>query len=280
MSSTRWFLYALRCSDDTLYTGATTDVLRRLREHNRGRGARYTAGRRPLTLIAAWEFPDQSAAQQAEASFKRLPRQKKLSLIAQERAVAGSSFYRGPDIAEHLGQIRFCDRCGGVLDQPVQLDGARPRHRCTVCRRTHYQNAKPCAGALVEHDGRLLLVKRAIEPFLGYWDIPGGFLEADEHPRAGAIREVREETGLAIEPIDLFGIYIGRYSYGEAGDFCLNIYYSARVVGGRERPDDDAVEVAWFAPGELPGRIAFDHARQVTAEWEESIECTRHRGRG
>jgi 8-oxo-dGTP diphosphatase len=122
-----------------------------------------------------------------------------------------------------------------------------------------------------------LLVKRSIEPFRGCWDIPGGFLEADEHPRAGAVREVREETGLEVRLTGLFGFYMGRYSYGDEGDHCLNIYFLAEVVGGKERPNDDAVELAWFSPGELPEAIAFDHARQVLEDWAEYVRRDRPR---
>ena len=84
METHTWFLYVLRCTDDTLYTGVTTDLARRVAQHNTGRGARYTAGRRPVTLLAAWGFPDRGAAQRAEARFRRLPRSRKLALATQE----------------------------------------------------------------------------------------------------------------------------------------------------------------------------------------------------
>lgn len=269
MSPERWFLYALRCTDDTLYTGVSTDVPRRLREHNSGRGARYTSGRRPVTLIGVWQFADRGAAQRAEARFRRLPRRTKLQRIAQELPVAGSVFYRSRAVEEQLQPMRFCHRCGGLLTPHKGPDDERSRQLCTVCETIHYRNAKPCAGALVEKHGQLLLVKRAIEPYLGCWDIPGGFLEVDEHPEVGAIREVREETGLAIEPTGLFGIYVDQNPYDRGGTTCLNIYYSARVVGGQEQPDDDAADLAWFSPAELPEEIAFDHAHQVLADWVE-----------
>ncbi len=271
MNSGDWFLYALRCVDDTLYTGVTTDVLRRLREHNSGRGARYTSGRRPVKLIGAWRFADQAAAQRAEARFRRLPRGQKLQRVALQLPVAGSPFCRDGALSEHFNALCFCPRCGGLLASSRQPGDARPRQVCAVCGRVRYQNAKPCAGALVEHEGRLLLVKRAVEPSSGCWDIPGGFLEADEHPQAGAIREVREETGLSVEPTNLFGIYMDRYTYDGGGDHCLNIYYSARIVGGEEQPDDDAADLAWFSPHELPQELAFRHARQVLADWVEQI---------
>jgi putative endonuclease len=77
-----WSLYVLRCADGTLYTGITTSVERRLKEHHAGSGARYTRGRGPLELVAAWAFPDESSVRRAEARFKRFRRAKKLRTLA------------------------------------------------------------------------------------------------------------------------------------------------------------------------------------------------------
>jgi len=270
-----WFLYALRCADGTLYAGVTTDLERRLAEHNTGRGARYTAGRHPVTLVAAWCFPDRGAAQRAEARFRRLSRAQKLALIAQELPFESTTFCRDEYGGDSPTPVRFCPRCGGLLETVIRSGDSRPRQICTACRRIHYRNAKPCAGALVVCDGHVLLVKRAIQPFLGCWDIPGGFLEEDEHPEAGAIREVREETGLEVHVTGLLGFYLDHYVYGDEGGYCLNIYFLAEVVGGQEHPDDDAGDLAWFAPGELPEEIAFDHVRVVLADWVRWVEQRR-----
>ena len=75
------YVYMLRCGDGSLYTGSTTDVERRLREHQGGTGARYTRSRPPVTLAYAEEAPDRSAAQRREAAIKKLPRAQKLKLI-------------------------------------------------------------------------------------------------------------------------------------------------------------------------------------------------------
>jgi len=81
-----WYLYVLRCSDDTLYTGITTDLARRLNEHNTSnRGAKYTKTRRPSTMVYCEEHPDQSAAQKAEHTFKKLTRKQKESLLVSKR---------------------------------------------------------------------------------------------------------------------------------------------------------------------------------------------------
>ncbi len=77
----RWAVYVLRCADGSLYTGATTDVARRLAQHLAGRGARYTRARLPVALVHAERARDRSAALRREAAIKRLPRSGKLALI-------------------------------------------------------------------------------------------------------------------------------------------------------------------------------------------------------
>jgi len=78
-----WFLYVVECSDNTLYTGITTDINRRLHEHNNTRrGARYTRSRRPVSLVYWRDLNDRSEATSAELAFKRLSRAQKLKMIA------------------------------------------------------------------------------------------------------------------------------------------------------------------------------------------------------
>jgi len=259
-----WFLYLLRCADGSLYTGVTTHLERRLDEHNAGRGSRYTAGRRPVWLIGAWRCASRSDAQRAEARLRRMSRAEKERVAMAGQSLAGAAFC-GPTTE------RFCPRCGAALEITSLPDDEHPRHICLACGRIHYRNAKPCAGGLVTQNERLLLVRRAIEPFRGYWDIPGGFLEEGEHPAHGAVREVREETGLQVQLTDFFGFYLDQYVYQEEWGFILNIYFLAQVVGGAEQPGDDAVDLAWFAPDRLPTRIAFAHARRVLDDWIRSL---------
>jgi putative endonuclease len=76
------FVYLLRCADDSLYCGWTTDVERRVGEHGAGTASRYTRSRRPVELAAVFEAADRSAALREEARIKRLPRAEKLALIA------------------------------------------------------------------------------------------------------------------------------------------------------------------------------------------------------
>jgi ADP-ribose pyrophosphatase YjhB (NUDIX family) len=155
----------------------------------------------------------------------------------------------------------FCPACGAPLRE--QTIDHRVRRVCPACGRVHWRNAKPCAGALIIRNGKVLLVRRLIEPFRGYWDIPGGFCEADEHPTETAIREVREETGLEIELTGILGVWMDDYE----GSATLNVYYLARPLGRSIRPGDDAGGAAWFAPNALPGRIAFANGRLALEAW-------------
>ena len=82
-----WYLYVVRCVDSTLYTGITTDVDRRVREHNASkRGAKYTRARRPVELVWSKEYPNRSEAQKAEYNFKKLFHQQKWEIINESRS--------------------------------------------------------------------------------------------------------------------------------------------------------------------------------------------------
>lgn len=84
-SQPTWYLYVLQCSDNSLYTGITTDVERRVEEHNSSpKGARYTRSRRPVQLVHIEEYPDRSTATKEERLFKKLRRQQKLQRIGKE----------------------------------------------------------------------------------------------------------------------------------------------------------------------------------------------------
>lgn len=83
-----YWLYILRCGDDTLYTGITPDVERRLALHQSGKGAKYTRGRGPLTVVYREELPDRSAALRREVAVKKLSRAEKLALIQGQDAAS------------------------------------------------------------------------------------------------------------------------------------------------------------------------------------------------
>lgn len=164
------------------------------------------------------------------------------------------------------GTDRFCPRCGGRLASRFLPQEGHERAVCGSCGFVLYRHSKPCASALVVRDGQVLLVRRGVEPFKGWWDIPGGFLEAGEHPEDGTRREVLEETGLHIRLAGLLGIFMDVYG-DEGSEHTLNIFYLAEPDGGTLRAASDAVELGWFGPHHLPDQVAFRCCREALETW-------------
>lgn len=88
-----WYMYVLECADQTLYTGITPDLQQRLKSHNTGRGAAYTAARRPVRMMAAWQFVNRNAAMRAERAFKKLSRSVKLNHLSNQDSFANAPFF-------------------------------------------------------------------------------------------------------------------------------------------------------------------------------------------
>ncbi len=160
---------------------------------------------------------------------------------------------------------RLCPRCG------AELGGDAARLACDACGFIVYASSKPTAGALCVANGRVLLARRAHPPFEGFWDIPGGFLDEGEDPLDGLRRELREETGLEVEPQRFLGIWMDRYGGDSTAEATLNLYWTARVVGGDAAPADDVSELHWFNRDELPApdELAFENVPLVLAVWRD-----------
>jgi ADP-ribose pyrophosphatase YjhB (NUDIX family) len=175
---------------------------------------------------------------------------------------------------------RFCPDCGARLELEAGAFAVRQvQVSCQVCAAVHFRNAKPCAGVLIEREGRVLLARRAREPRKGTWDIVGGLLEHDEHPEAGAMREAIEETGLDLKIGELLGIYVDRYVEAPAanntlsGDYTLNVYYRATSEFGEPRPADDVDRLEWFAPEQIAQiELSFPHESRVLEDWTHRLQ--------
>lgn len=158
--------------------------------------------------------------------------------------------------------MNYCPRCGARLEERF-LHG-RYRPTCTSCGFVVYLDPKVGVGVVLELNGQVVMVRRAMEPHIGAWALPSGFVEHDESAEDAAVRETREETGLEVALDDLLGVY----SFGtETGSRGVLILYSAHVVGGELRAGDDATEVRLFAPEVMPEDIAFMTHRQALRDW-------------
>jgi ADP-ribose pyrophosphatase YjhB (NUDIX family) len=159
----------------------------------------------------------------------------------------------------------FCPRCRS------ELAGDATRLACPDCGFVVYASSKPTASALCTEDGRVLLARRAVEPFQGRWDIPGGFLEEGEDPVDGLRRELKEETGLDVEPRRFLGFWMDRYGSDSTAEATLNLYWTARIVAGEPEPADDVSELRWFDGDSLPAHdeLAFENVPLVLAAWRD-----------
>lgn len=145
--------------------------------------------------------------------------------------------------------------------------GGRVREVCPTCGFILYRNPVPGAGVLVEMERGIVLVQRGQPPFVGWWALPAGYIEADESVEQAAVRECKEETGLDVELLELFGVYSFPEGPVQSG---IIIFYRARPVGGDLQAGDDAQDVGVFPPDGLPEPLAFRTHREVIARWVRS----------
>ncbi len=123
---------------------------------------------------------------------------------------------------------------------------------------------------VVVKEGKVLLLKRAHEPYRGYWVLPGGFIEQETAEEA-VVREVREETGLFVEPVQLIGVF-SRPERDPRG--VISIAFLCRVVGGTLTSSEEGT-AAWFPLYQLPP-LGFDHAEIL----EKAVEMLKKRSEG
>jgi 8-oxo-dGTP diphosphatase len=115
-------------------------------------------------------------------------------------------------------------------------------------------------GAVVKN-GRILLIKRGITPFKGFWCLPGGIVERGEECEKAVEREVREETGVKAQVRKLVGVYSSPKRDPRA--HVVSVCFLLKPVGGREKQTSEASEVKWFPLRAVPKKMGFDHAKMV-----------------
>ena len=158
--------------------------------------------------------------------------------------------------------MKFCANCGAKVVQRVPPGDSLPRWVCDECGEIHYQNPKVVVGTIPEHEGRILLCRRAIEPRYGYWTLPAGFMENDETTAQAAARETEEEAGANIEMGEPFTlISVPRVNQ-------VHLYYRARLRNLEFKPGEETLEVALMGEGEIPWKeIAFRTVGLTLKHW-------------
>lgn len=138
----------------------------------------------------------------------------------------------------------FCSRCATPMATVVL--GGKERSQCPACGFVHWRNPAPVGMALIEHQGKLVLIRRSEAPLANYWAPPAGYVECGESVPDAVCREANEECGLLIELDGLVGVY------SQADVDVLIIAYRAHSIGGQLRAGDDASDARLFAVTELP----------------------------
>ncbi|MCB2187275.1 MAG: NUDIX domain-containing protein [Deltaproteobacteria bacterium] len=164
---------------------------------------------------------------------------------------------------------KFCSQCGGPLQ--ANLSGRHPDARwwCPSCDIPVYLDPKLAVAVVVEHQGKVLLLRRAQrDQAHGLWILPGGHVDRYEVVAQAALREVAEETGLAVELRELVGIY----SYPDWP--WVVVVYWAVSQGGVPVPDREALELGLFPPEALPWEeLGYLSTREALEDWLASVSA-------
>ncbi len=147
---------------------------------------------------------------------------------------------------------RFCSTCGQPVTQRVPDGDTRERDCCNSCGTIHYVNPRPVVGTIPIWKDQVLLCKRAIEPRLGYWTLPAGFMEIGETSGEGAVRETMEEAGARISLGPLYTMI--DVPHAEQ----VHIFFRAELLDLGYSAGVESLEVRLFTETQIPWQdLAF-----------------------
>ena len=148
--------------------------------------------------------------------------------------------------------MKFCDECGAPVRLRVPPGDNLPRHVCDTCGKIHYHNPLLVVGCVPEHEGRILLCRRAIEPRRGYWTVPAGFMENDETLQQAAQRESREEALADVTIGSLLSVVHVLHARQ------VHVFFRATLPTASYGVGAESLEVTLVEPGQIPWEdIAF-----------------------
>ena len=167
--------------------------------------------------------------------------------------------------------MKYCNQCGGTVEARIPVGDNRSRYVCVTCDIIHYQNPKMVAGCVVNHQGKILLCKRAIEPRKGYWTIPAGFMENEESLPEAAARECLEEALAPVEIQSLLAVVSLPYAHQ------VHIMFRAHLAQPIYGVGEESLEVGLYHPDDSPwADIAFPSVeyalRQYLADQARGVQ--------
>ena len=174
-----------------------------------------------------------------------------------------------------LSPPRFCPNCGGHLSERLLETEDRPRLVCDQCQRIVYLNPRVVAGVIIERGGRVLLLRRALEPRRGTWTFPAGYMEIDETAEEAAVRETEEEVGLKVNLGPLVGVY-SRPAPESPG--ILTVVFQSQRPTGQVKVGHEALEARWFDLDDIPwDDLSFPTTHSALRDWLRARRDTRRR---
>lgn len=160
--------------------------------------------------------------------------------------------------------MKFCSTCAQPVVHKVPEGDHLPRFVCGSCGAIHYENPKLVVGCVPEHEGKILICKRAIEPRRGYWTVPAGFMENNETLQQAAARESHEEALADVEIGSLLTVVHVLSAHQ------IHVFFRARLRSNDFGAGPESLEVKLVTPGEIPWKdLAFPSGEYTLRRWLE-----------
>lgn len=159
-------------------------------------------------------------------------------------------------------EFRFCPHCGGTLERRLLKATEPKRLVCRECSFIFYLDPKVVAGTIFTIERGVVLLRRGVEPALGKWVFPGGYVDRGESVRDAAIRETKEESHLDVK----LGSLLNVYSYPRSPN--VIVVYAAEVVRGELKAGDESVEAGTFDAEHIPwDELAFPSTKDALKDY-------------
>jgi len=160
---------------------------------------------------------------------------------------------------------KYCIYCGADIE--VVFHDSKYRYKCPKCNWTLYEQLKVSSAAQIILNDKLLLIKRAYNPWANYWYLPAGYVESDESPSEAVIREVYEETRLSIKVNKLNDLYY--FNDDPRGNGIL-LVYDCTICKGNATVTEEAKEIGYFCPSEIPPSLAGAGHAHAIQKWKKT----------